>query len=71
MRAYLVFPTGYLPLELVLPRVQNNFATNPNPVDYGLEVGDYFFAVFGSIFLFLLMVVIVIGFIIHPILVDN
>lgn len=40
-------------------------------MDYGLEVGDYFFAVFGSIFVFLLLVVIVIGFIIHPLLLDN
>lgn len=74
----LIFPlppphthTGYFPLEMVLHHVQGRFASNPNPVDYGLEVGDYFFAVFGSIFVFLLLVVIVIGFIIHPLLLDN
>ena len=68
---YLGSWSGYFPLEMVLHHVQGRFASNPNPVDYGLEVGDYFFAVFGSIFVFLLLVVIVIGFIIHPLLLDN
>ena len=42
------------------------FASNPNPINFHLEAGDIVFAVFGTIFLTLLMGVVILGFCIHP-----
>ena len=44
----------------------NEFAENPNPINYFLAGGDIVFIVFGVFFLFLLVVLIMIGFCIHP-----
>ena len=48
----------YTPLE--------RFADNPRPINYGLEAGDIVFAVFGSIFLTILVGAIILGYVIHP-----
>lgn len=42
------------------------FADNPRPFNYGLEAGDIVFAVFGSIFLTILVGAIILGYVIHP-----
>lgn len=42
------------------------FADNPRPINYGLEAGDIVFAVFGSIFLTILVGAIILGYVIHP-----
>ena len=42
------------------------FANNPRPINYGLEAGDIVFAVFGSIFLTILVGAIILGYVIHP-----
>ena len=43
-----------------------SFASNPKPINYGLEAGDIVFAVFGSILLVIVAAIIVLGFFIHP-----
>jgi len=50
--------TGYTPI--------GNFASNPRPINYGLEPGDIVFAVFGTFFLLVLSGAIILGFCIHP-----
>jgi hypothetical protein len=47
-------------------RSLNEFADNPRPINYGLEAGDIVFAVFGSIFLTILVGAIILGYVIHP-----
>jgi hypothetical protein len=42
------------------------FASNPNPINYGLEDGDIVFAFFGSVLLVILGGLILLGFFIHP-----
>lgn len=42
------------------------FASNPNPINYGLEAGDIVFAVIGSILLTIVMFLILLGYFIHP-----
>jgi hypothetical protein len=44
----------------------SRFASNPNPINYGLEAGDIVFAVFGSILLVVVGALAVLGFFIHP-----
>ena len=44
----------------------SEFANNPRPINYGLEAGDIVFAVFGSIFLTILVGAIILGYVIHP-----
>lgn len=44
----------------------SRFATNPNPINYGLEAGDIVFAVFGSFLLLGVGILVVLGFFIHP-----
>ncbi len=45
---------------------KRSFASNTNPINYGLEAGDIVFAVFGSILLIILGGLIVLGYFIHP-----
>jgi hypothetical protein len=42
------------------------FAVNPNPINYGLEAGDYVFAVIGTLLLAVVMFLIIFGYFIHP-----
>ncbi|XP_003388756.1 PREDICTED: uncharacterized protein LOC100631580 [Amphimedon queenslandica] len=44
----------------------NTLASNPNPINYGLEAGDIAFAVIGSILLTVVMFLIILGYFIHP-----
>lgn len=44
----------------------SDFASNPNPVNYGLKAGDKVFAFFGSVLVAILLVIIIFGFFIHP-----
>ena len=45
---------------------EGNFGSNPNPINYGLEAGDIVFAVFGSLFLVAVGLIVLLGFFIHP-----
>ena len=47
-------------------RPLSEFANNPRPINYGLEAGDIVFAVFGSVFLTILVGAIILGYVIHP-----
>lgn len=42
------------------------FATNPNPRNYYLEIGDYFFSVIGAILVATVLFLIIFGYCIHP-----
>lgn len=49
-----------------LSDIEDMFAENPNPVNYGLEAGDYAFAVLGGFLLGILTFIILLGYCIHP-----
>ena len=46
--------------------IESRFASNPNPINYGLEAGDIVFAVIGSILLTIVSFLILLGYCIHP-----
>lgn len=48
------------------PGGRRNFADNTNPINYGLEPGDYVFSIFGAILTALVCGLIILGYFIHP-----
>ena len=58
-------PPGNFTLSYVLDNSEQA-ASNPNPINYYLEAGDYVFIVFGSILCGALVFVVVLGYCIHP-----
>ena len=58
---------GKLTLREAVRNVDDgDFASNPDPINYGLEAGDIVFAIFGSLLLAVLGFLIVLGYFIHP-----
>ena len=65
---YMYTYTGNLTLDQALDRIDDDdFATNPDPINYGLEAGDIVFAFFGSVLLVVLGFLVVLGYFIHPV----
>ena len=59
--------TGKVSLSVARDRTSDSrFASNPNPINYGLEAGDIVFAFFGSVLLVVVGALVVLGFFIHP-----
>ena len=59
--------TGEVSLSVARDRTSDSrFASNPNPINYGLEAGDIVFAFFGSVLLVVVGALVVLGFFIHP-----
>lgn len=64
---YLNSWAGEVSLSVARDRTSDSrFASNPNPINYGLEAGDIVFAFFGSVLLVVVGALVVLGFFIHP-----
>ena len=53
-------------IESALTGMTQEFAQNPDPINYGLTGGDIVFAIIGSILCAVVMGLVILGFCIHP-----
>ena len=53
-------------IDSALAGMIQEFAQNPDPINYGLTGGDIVFAIIGSILCAIVMGLVILGFCIHP-----
>lgn len=57
---------GNTTIDTARSEQDQDFASNPRPINFGLEAGDIIFAIFGGLFLTVMMGLVLLGFCIHP-----